>query len=70
MLVRKVTSGTEAQRILGELTRVMDGQPGVTVRRVDEDTLEVAGAERKAVDEVLNVISVTWSVHVRLDETG
>jgi hypothetical protein len=67
VLIRKVTSGTEAQRILGELARVMDGRPGVTVRRVDEDTLELDGADRAAVDEVLTVISLTWSVHVTLD---
>jgi hypothetical protein len=67
VLISKVTSGTEAQRILGELTRVMDGRPGVTVRRVDEDTLELSGVEQVDVGQALAVISLTWSVHVRLD---
>jgi hypothetical protein len=65
--VRKVTSGTEADRILSELYRTFDGRPGVTARREDEDTVEISGADRAAVDEVLSAISVTWSVHVRLD---
>jgi hypothetical protein len=66
MRVSKVTSGTEADRILSELYRAFDGRPGVTARREDENTVEIVGADRAAVDEVLNVISVTWPVHVRV----
>lgn len=67
MRVVKVTSGSEAARLLNEVGRVMDAHAGVTIRRVDDATLEIDGAERRTVEEVLGVASVTWSTHVRID---
>jgi hypothetical protein len=68
MRVSKVTSGTEADRILSELYRAFDGRPGVTARREDENTVEIVGADRAAVDEILNLASFTWPIHVRVEE--
>lgn len=67
VVVRKRTSGTEADRIVNELARVMDAAAGVTVTRQDGETLVLGGADRDTVDQALDAISMTWPVHVGLE---
>jgi hypothetical protein len=70
VIVRKRMTGTEAQRILVELARLYETDPGVTVQRLDDPTLALAGAQRQDLEQKLNAISPGWPIHVGIDASG
>jgi ABC-type sugar transport system substrate-binding protein len=71
VVLKKVTSGTEASRLLAEATRWADGVPGAGFIRRDENTLELTvtgdidlAAAQRLVEDALAAANPTWSIHV------
>lgn len=67
--VRRVTTGTEAQRLLDELAAALDVpfEDASEVRRILLGDADAATA-RAEVEAVLDRLSVTWSIHLRLED--
>jgi hypothetical protein len=63
MVVRKLTNGAEAERIIDELCRLMEWHYGIEVNR-DSTTLSLPDADPGTVRIVLDGISDDWRTHV------
>jgi hypothetical protein len=63
MVVRKLTDGPEAERIIDDLCRHMEWHYGVLVKR-DPRSVDLPGAHPKTIARLLDSISVDWRAHV------
>jgi hypothetical protein len=66
MVVRKLTDGPEAERIIEDLCRHMEWHFGVLVERTDPTALVLPDANPETVRAVLDSISPGWRMHVAM----
>jgi hypothetical protein len=71
VVLKKVTSGTEASRLLNEVTQWADRAADIGYSRRDDNTLELAitgdmelAAAQRLVEDALAAANPTWSIHV------
>jgi len=71
VVLGKLTTGTEANRLLGEAARYGDTVGTVerhdgtlTIRFRDPDTAEA----RRMVEDVLTIANPSWAIHVRITQ--